>query len=229
MTHTIEQIVGPRVPGRELRAHRWRYVVPSVLLLAAAALLAASFWQPYWRMRLYAPQYPKGLRVVAYLNRLTGDVQEIDGLNHYIGMRPLNEAAQLERQTSALLVGVLACLLCAAIFIHSPWAALAAAPAVLWPAGFLLDLHLWMAHFGTNLDPSAALSSSIKPFVPPVLGEGLIGQFRTVAHVADGWRLSVAAAVLVLVALWFHRRAYKPLRDAGRAAGARGAGEVSDA
>ncbi|MBP7745823.1 MAG: cytochrome C [Phycisphaerae bacterium] len=218
MIHAIEDIVGPRVPGANFKAHRWRYLLPSGLLLVAASLLVVSFWQPYWRMRLYAPQYPKGLRVVAYLNRLEGDVREIDGLNHYIGMRRLNEAAQLERRTSAILVGVLACLLCAAIFVHSPWAALAALPALLWPFGFLVDLHLWMAHFGTHLDPAAALSSSIKPFVPPVLGEGLIGQFRTVARVSDGWRLSLAAAGIVLVALWFHRAAYKPLRDEQRRA-----------
>ncbi len=218
MTHAIEEVIGPRVPSAEFRAHWWRYALPSALLVIAGALLVISFWLPYWRMRLYAPQYPKGLRVVAYLNRLEGDVREIDGLNHYIGMRPLNDAAQLERKTSAILVGVLACLLCAAIFIHSPWAALAAAPALLWPVGFLLDLYLWMAHFGTNLDPGAALSSSIKPFVPPVLGEGLIGQFRTVARASDGWWLSLVAAGLVLVALWFHRAAYKPLRDAQRRA-----------
>ncbi len=95
---------------------------------------------------------------------------------------------------------------------------MAALPALLWPFGFLVDLHLWMAHFGTHLDPAAALSSSIKPFVPPVLGEGLIGQFRTVARVSDGWRLSLAAAGIVLVALWFHRAAYKPLRDEQRRA-----------
>lgn len=225
MRQAIEEVVGPRVPGVEFTAHRWRYLVPSGLLVLAAGLLASSFWLPYWRMRLYAPQYPKGLRVVAYLNHLAGDVREIDGLNHYIGMRPLNDAAQLERKTAAILVGVLACLLCAAIFIHSPWAAAAAAPAVLWPFGFLLDLHLWMAHFGTNLDPGAALSSSIKPFVPPVLGEGLIGQFRTVARVSDGWWLALAAAGIVLVALWFHRAAYKPLRDRQRRAARTAAAE----
>lgn len=213
-------IIGPRIPGAEFRAHWWRYLLPSGLLTVAVGLLIASFWQPYWRMRLYAPQYPKGLRVVAYLDRLEGDVREIDGLNHYIGMRPLNEAAQLERRAAPLLIGVLACLLCAAIFIHSPWAALAAAPALLWPAGFLIDLHLWMAHFGTNLDPAAALSSSIKPFVPPVLGEGLIGQFRTVARVSDGWTLALAASVVVLIALWLHRAAYRPLFIARRNAGA---------
>jgi len=216
VTKVLRDVIGPRVNAADFRAQRWRYLLPGALLLLAAGLLVASFWQPYWRMRLYAPQYPKGLFVIAYLDRLEGDVHEIDGLNHYIGMRPLNEAAQLERRTSAILVGVIACLLCSAIFVHSPWAALAAAPALLWPFGFLLDLHLWMAHFGTNLDPSAALSSAIKPFVPPVWGAGTIGQFRTVARVGDGWRLAVAAAGVVLVALWFHRAAYKPVRDAQR-------------
>lgn len=216
----MESVVGPRVSPQEFRAHRWRYLLPSGLLLLAAGLLTYSFFLPYWGMKLYAPQYPKGLKVVAYLNRLEGDVREIDGLNHYIGMRPLNEAAQLERHASALLVGVLALLLCAAIFIHSPWAAVVALPAVLWPAGFLIDLHLWMAHFGTNLDPAAALSSSIKPFVPPVLGEGFIGQFRTVAKPGDGLLLSAVAAAVVLVALWFHRAAYRPLLLARRRAAA---------
>ena len=56
---------------------------------------------PYWSLVLHAPQYPGGLVVNAYINHLEGDVQEIDGLNHYIGMRPLGEAAQFER-TEAL-------------------------------------------------------------------------------------------------------------------------------
>lgn len=228
----LDAIVGPRVPKSEFRRHRSRYLIPTLMLLIAAGLLAASFLMPYWKMTLHAPQYPKGLHVVAYLNRLTGDVHEIDGLNHYIGMRPLNEAAQLERQTSAMLVVVVALLLLGAALIHSKWAALLAAPVILFPIGFLADLQFWLANFGTNLDPHAALSNSIKPFVPPVLGEGIIGQFRTVAVPAGGFWMAVAAAAVVLIALWFHRRAYKPLFDAANVNDeglARPVGEVSHA
>src|SRR5262245_37088388 len=123
MTESIHEMIGPRVPRTEFRSRPWRYLVPTSLLALAAALLAASYALPYWRMTLHAPQYPKGLHVVAYLNRLEGDVREIDGLNHYIGMRPLNEAAQFERKNSALLVIALALLVVAAIVIHNPWAA----------------------------------------------------------------------------------------------------------
>jgi nitrous oxidase accessory protein len=219
----IQSVLGPRVPAHEPPTRRWRYAIPTVLLLIAAAMLIASYTQPYWNMTLFAPQYPGGLHVHAYLDRLEGDVREIDLLNHYIGMRPLEEAAQLERETSLMLIIALGGLLGAAIFIHSKWAALLALPAVGFPAGFLGDLWFWLHNFGQNLDPKAPLSSSIKPFTPPVLGEGVIGNFRTVASVDTGWWMALAAACVVLVGLYFHRRAYKPLVDTEFTAGAQGA------
>jgi hypothetical protein len=165
---------------------------------------------------LHAPQYPQGLVVHAYLDRLEGDVQEIDGLNHYIGMRPLGEAAQLEKSISIFAIVALALLVLAAIFIHSPWSALLALPAILLPAVFLVDLYFWLNNFGQNLDPNAALSSSIEPFTPTILGEGLIGQFKTVAFADFGLLLACAASVLILIGLFLQRRAYKPLVDARR-------------
>jgi hypothetical protein len=154
------------------------------------------------------------LTVQAYLNRLEGDAREIDGLNHYIGMRPLNEAAQFERSISIIGVAAVTLLILAAIFVHTRWAALLALPALLFPAIFLADLQYWLANFGQNLDPHAPLSSSVKPFVPPVLLEGKIAQFRTVAVPELGLWLAVAATLLIAIALFFHRRAYKPLVDA---------------
>lgn len=212
-------VVGPRVPAEQWRGGRWRYVLPSLLLTVAAGLLLVSMALPYWKMTMHAPQYPKGLQIQAYLNRLEGEVEELDRLNHYIGMRPLNEAAQLERRTAFIAVSTISALALAAIFVHSRWAALLALPAATFPAMFLLDLHLWMSHFGQNLDPKAPLSSAIKPFTPPVLGEGLIGQFRTVAEPCSGLVLAAVAAVIVIAALYFHRRAYKPLVEAQASAG----------
>jgi hypothetical protein len=204
------------VPSGELRRRRVRYLAPTLMFIVAAALLVASTFLPFWRLTLHAPQYPKGLTVQAYLDRLEGDVREIDGLNHYIGMRPLNEAAQFERSISIIGVTALALLILAAIFVHTKWAALLALPALLFPALFLADLQYWMANFGQNLDPHAALSSSIEPFVPPVLFEGKIGQFSTWAEPEKGLWLAAAASVVILAGLFFHRRAYKPLVEGQR-------------
>ena len=213
-TNSKNKIFGPRVPPEKLEEDRTRYRLPTIFLGTAAVLLLISIFLPYWQMTLLAPQYPGGLSVQVYVNRLTGDVGEIDGLNHYIGMRPLGEAAQLERSLSIYSIAALSLLLVGAIFIHNQFAALLTIPALLFPIVFLADMYYWMRNFGLNLDPTAALSSAIDPFVPPILGEGMVAQFRTVAELQIGMYLAILASILILVGLYFHRRAYKPLVEA---------------
>lgn len=205
------RVVGPRVPPDELAAKRWHYRLPTVLLFAAAVALISTVLLPMWHMRLHAPQYPGGLEVVAYLNHLEGDVREVDGLNHYIGMRPLGDAAVLERSLSLYAIVTLSLLVAAAIFVHSKWAALLSLPALLFPVVFLADLWFWLWAWGTNLDPTAPLE--IDPFVPPVLGVGTVGQFRTVATPGIGLIMATVASLLILAGLYYHRRAYKPLHE----------------
>lgn len=210
----FEKIIGPRTPAEAWSENRLRYMWPALCLGAAAVLIVVSIFLPYWSLVLHAPQYPDGLVVNAYVNHLEGDVREIDGLNHYIGMRPLGEAAQLEQSISIFAISALALLVLAAIFIHSPWAALLSLPAAALPVVFMADLYYWMNNFGQNLDPTAALSSAVEPFTPPLIGEGLIGQFKTVAYIDFGLLVASAASLLILVGLYLQRRAYKPLVEA---------------
>jgi hypothetical protein len=207
----FEKIIGPRVPQDVTASERSRYRLPTLLFGAAAILLIISIFLPYWEMELIAPQYPRGLHITAYVNRLTGDVFEIDGLNHYIGMRPLDEAAQVEKSISIIGIVSVSLLILAAIFVHNKWVVLLAIPAVLMPVLFLADLQWWLRKFGTELDPAAPLSSAIKPFVPMVLGRGRIAQFETVATPGIGLYLALLASILVIVGLYYHRKAYKPL------------------
>src|SRR3972149_7397344 len=73
-----------------------------IAAVVACALLAASLFLPLWQMELVAPQYPKGLVMKAYGDRFQGDpstpyedVREINGLNHYIGMKPIEEVTEM--------------------------------------------------------------------------------------------------------------------------------------
>ena len=207
----LEPLIGPRVPLEDLRRHRLRYAAPTALLALARVLLLVSVFLPYWSMDLDAPQYPEGLYVTAYVNHLEGDVREINGLNHYIGMRPLEQAASFERSASVWLIISMFLLVEGAAFVHNRWAVLLALPAVLFPVGFLVDLHFWLTTFGQNLDPNAPLSASVKPFTPTILGEGGIGQFKTHAQAEWGLWLAGAASVLTIAGFVFHRRAYRPL------------------
>jgi hypothetical protein len=207
----LDKLFGPRVPDSELREHRLRYLAPSSIFTIARILLLLSIFLPYWRMELEAPQYPNGLFLTAYVNHLAGDVKEIDGLNHYIGMRPLGEAAAMERAAAVWMLIAMVLLVEGAALVHRRWAVLLAVPAITFPVFFLADLFYWMRNFGLNLNREAPLSNAVKPFVPTVLGEGGIGQFKTYAEVGPGYWLAVASAGLIIVGFVFHRRAYRPL------------------
>jgi hypothetical protein len=190
------------------------YQIPSAILVLAALLLVVSMFQPYWSITMTAPQYPKGLTVDVYVNHLEGDMQEIDGLNHYLGMPPLDEGGRFERQISVAALAVLGFLLIAATFVHNKWAAILSIPALLWPVIFLADLWLILYRYGHSIDPESALGSAIEPFTPPLLGVGKIAQFGTIAELQIGFYLAIAAVVVILIGLWFHRAAYKPIVDA---------------
>lgn len=192
------------------------YLLPSALLMLSALLLVVSIFLPYWSLTMHAPQYPKGLTVDVYVNRLEGDVREIDGLNHYLGMPPLDEGGQFERSISIIALVVLGAVLIASVFVHSKWAALLVLPVIAFPLIFLADLWLILYQYGHSIDPQSALGGAIQPFTPPLFGEGKIGQFGTTAQAEIGLFLAFAAAAVAVVGLWFHRAAYKPIVDARR-------------
>lgn len=194
--------------------HLMDYLLPSALLMLAALILMISTFVPYWSMTLTAPQYPEGLRVDVYVNRLEGDVREIDALNHYLGMPKLDEGGRLERSISVVAIVALGLLLLGGVFVHNQWAGILALPTIGFPLIFLADLWLILYTYGHSIDPTSPLGGAIEPFTPPLFGPGNIGQFGTVASAGAGLVLAFLAVVVVLAGLWFHRAAYKPLVDA---------------
>lgn len=169
------------------------------ILVFAGLLMSLSLLVPFWSITLHAPQYPLGLEVDAYAWKLTGDVSEVDALNHYIGMMALDDAGSLERTLAPFAIPAIALLAVASHWLRGRKRWLAIAPAIAFPVVFIADLFAWLYYAGNTLDPTAALSSSIKPFTPRILGEGHIGQFSTVASFSYGFYM-VVVAVLIMVA-----------------------------
>jgi Na+/alanine symporter len=63
--------------------------VSKACLVICAVALSIILVVPMWRIELNAPQYPEGLKLLIFANRLAGNVDIINGLNHYIGMKNL--------------------------------------------------------------------------------------------------------------------------------------------
>lgn len=183
-------------------------------LIGSAILLIGSIFLPYWNIILRAPQYPKGLSVDVYVYKLEDmrSVREVDGLNHYIGMIKLTDAATIERAISVYAIPLIALLAVASIFLSGHWRTLARVPVLIYPVIFVVDLFAWLYYAGHSLDSTAALSSSISEFTPRILGEGTIGQFRTEAQFQAGFWMAIGAVILVAASLyldWRKRRSEK--------------------
>jgi hypothetical protein len=197
-----------------MQEHADRYRLPMWLFGAAALLLIVSLLLPYWVLKLDAPQFPDGLTVTAYVNRLTGDVAELEGLNHYVGLGSFQDAATFERSIAIAAIVMLAGLLIAAFLIHSRWVLLLVLPALLFPFIFLIDLQFWLWDFGHHLDPAAPLAKAVGEFTPPIFGPAEIAQFDTLALPGIGLILAFIASGLIATGLYYHRKAYKPLIEA---------------
>ncbi len=164
------------------------------LALLAVAFYGAALFVPMWGWYLTAPQYPDGLVMAIYMNKITGDITEIDILNHYIGMGKLEEAAQLER--SLAIYGVIGIALVTLIGVCLPgrrFSKLLALPALGFPVVFLGFVYYWMYTFGHNLNPDAPVS--VAPFTPTLIGPGDVGNFHTHGLPGAGFYLILGAAV----------------------------------
>lgn len=177
-----------------------------ILMALSTLLFAISHIWKYWELRLNAPQYPGGLFVSVYTHDVRGDVSEVDGLNHYIGMSPLAQAAEFERTLAPYAIVAFIILGVAAVFLRKKWAPLLLIPIILFPIVVFVDLYAWLYYFGHNLDPTAALSGAIDEFTPAILGRGVVGQFTTDAMMGLGWWIALVAAVIALAAIVMNYR-----------------------
>lgn len=173
-------------------------IAAALLYGAAAVLLVAALALPWWRFYMVAPQYPYGLSVTTWFFAVTGDVHEVDELNHYIGYMPLADIASLERHIAFLAGPLAAALLALAAALKNRWRALLVIPALWLPIVFVVDLAMWLQYSGHHLDPHAALSGAVQPWTPNLLGPGGVGQFHTFSSLEAGFYLAVLAALLAL-------------------------------
>lgn len=146
----------------------------------ALALLLLGSVLPLWSMTLHAPQYVNGLRLVVDGRGMRGDVDELNALNHYIGMPAIRyedipEARLFYPGVAAVALGVL---LSAAV----PWRAFRWLVAFgLWalPVVFLADLQWHLHVFGHSLAPGAAFR--LPAFTPKVIGPTVVMNFNVTA------------------------------------------------
>lgn len=175
----------------------WPWTRPAALVAATALVVLASIL-PVWTAHLIAPQFPKGLWLRAFGDRIDGDVSEINSLNHYIGVAPLDAASIPELALWPL--AVLAAIACAgaALAFRGPLGRLAMFGSWAIPLSVLIDIQRWLYAFGHDLDREAPLR--LAPFTPLVFGPTTVWNFRIMAWPGGAVVALLAAAAIVTVA-----------------------------
>jgi hypothetical protein len=189
-------------------------------------LTSASFFAPMWWVSLKAPNYPEhtfpqGVKIVMHWNKVANGcklmgredvfedepldcIHEMNTINHYIGMHPIEHGAQLEFAAAPYIFVLSGVMLVGALFYSGPLWWVLFLPGILLPVGFLVDFAGWLWWFGHNLNDWAAFT--VKPFMPTVMGEGKVAQFSTYAYPDYGFALVIAGSLCLALALLNRRK-----------------------
>lgn len=182
------------------------FSMPSVISLCIAGiLLVLSIFFPWWGMRFFAPQYPEGLDIIVYPNKLAGEIDIVNGLNHYIGMKQFSEEDFPELQYLPYIITGMALLALIVAFVRSKGLLYVLIGLfIVGGAIGIYDINRWLKDYGTNLDPKAPIE--VDPFVPPIVGENTIANFVTDSYFGLGSYILGAAFLCVLFPLWRDRK-----------------------
>ncbi len=203
-----------------------------VLTVVGLLLMVVSFFSPMWWVSLKAVNYPEetfpdGIRIHMHWTgvengcvgvereEVTDDVgldcvEEMNTINHYIGMEPIEKGAAREFAAAPYLFVAFGVFLVAMLFYSGPFWWVLAIPAISAPVVFIADFTFWLWWFGHNLKDWAAFT--VKPFMPTVLGEGLVAQFSTYSYPHYGTLISAASAICLTLAVLIRRKQLQELR-----------------
>lgn len=168
------------------------------LFICGLGLLAVLF-TPMWRIDLQAPQYPEGLRLLIYANKLAGNVDIINGLNHYIGMKTLHTDDFAEfKVLPAIIVFFSVCFMIVAIAGKRKWMNIVCILFVAFGVLAMVDFWRWEYDYGHNLNPGAAIIVPGMAYQPPLIGFKQLLNFGAYSIPDIGGWIFVGVGVVLL-------------------------------
>ncbi|HEY0677273.1 MAG TPA: nitrous oxide reductase accessory protein NosL [Chitinophagaceae bacterium] len=185
--------------------------VSRLLVAFASIVLVAVYFVPAWRIDLFAPQYPEGLVMKIWINDITGDVEVINGLNHYIGMKHITVDMFPEFTYLPFVVAFFIAFGLLVAILGSRKLLLAyLVLTVIGGVAAIYDFYQWGYDYGHNLDPKAPIQVPGFSYQPPVIGHKRLLNFDAYSFPDIGGYIVIIAAMLAFT-VWFFEwfRGYK--------------------
>ncbi len=191
--------------------------LPRILFIAGSLSLLLVFIAPIWRITLEAPQYPDGVTMYIWVNKLggktKGTLQNINILNHYVGMKPIDPDSIPELRYFPIVIIIVSVLGIITGFINNPrfWIFWIVVLVVLGALG-IYDFYLWEYDYGHNLADDAPIKVSDMVYQPPLIGSKKLLNFNAISYPYWGSLFVVIPVILGTVAYYLKRR--KPVHHA---------------
>ena len=213
-------ILAPTSPIRAVPSHKndlmsskLRFSTRTIALFSSLAMVAVLYL-PIWRIELSAPQYPEGLVLKIFSNRIGGDLNVVNGLNHYIGMHTLHTRDFVEFVALPYIIGGFAALGLLVVLIgkrsvYYGWVGLF----LLIAFTSMIDFYRWEYNYGHNLDPAAPIQVPGMAYQPPLIGYKQLLNFGAYS-IPDwgGWIFVGVGVVLMGAAVLEWRRGHQVRR-----------------
>ncbi|WP_206734470.1 hypothetical protein [Ancylomarina salipaludis] len=155
-------------------------------MLLASLMLMGLFLFPLWKIRLEAAQYPNGVNMYIWINKITGDtpstLQNINILNHYIGMQYIKPDSIPELKYFPFVVIIMSLLGIVVAFskkrkLFITWGIILLVLGILG----IYDFYLWEYDYGHNLSPNAPIKIPGMVYQPPLLGSKMLLNFNAIS------------------------------------------------
>lgn len=176
--------------------------ITRILSVIGGICLIIVIFLPIWKIELDAPQYPEGLVMKIHANKLAGDVEIINGLNHYIGMRTLHADDFVEFAVLPYILALLGLFGLLTAFVNKKWFFFVwAGSLVLFAILAMVDFYIWEYNYGHNLDPTAPIQVPGMAYQPPLIGFKQLLNFGAYS-IPDlgGWLMFGVGFMLVFLA-----------------------------
>lgn len=180
------------------------------MLLVAVMILGVLVF-PLWVIALKAPQYPQGLGLLIHVDRIESmapnDLQNINGLNHYIGMHKIEPDSIHElRYMKYFVIGLAATAALVALIRRRAVLLVWVAIAVVLAGIGMYDFYQWEYRYGHELDSSAAIKVPGMTYQPPMFGTKQLLNFTTTAWPGvGGWMAMIAVGLGVACVAYEYR------------------------
>jgi copper chaperone NosL len=171
-----------------------------IISIICAVALGVSLLFPLWRIDLTAPQYPEGLGLKIYPHKIGGDVEVVNGLNHYIGMKTLHTEDFIEFTLLPYIIGLFALMGLLVALLKRRWLLYTYTGLfVVFGIVAMYDFYRWEYDYGHNLDPNAAIIVPGMAYQPPLIGFKQLLNFGAYSFPDVGGYIFIVVGLLLVV------------------------------